>query len=132
MPISPNANSREALPCPRGLSAWAASVADWSGMAESLFWLGRFGIQWPVAEWISDEDLKKILDSLPINVLGDVIIGLSYGYGNLFLSWLARHRITLVDRFRRETQTVVLEDDGQKLTIHFIVAIEQSVRASAG
>jgi len=105
----------------------AASVADWSGMAESLFWLGRFGIQWPVAEWISDEDLEKILDSLPINVLADLIVGLFYGYGVVFLSWLGRHRIKLVDRFRRETQTVVLEDDGQKLTVHFIVALEQSV-----
>ena len=31
-----------------------------------------------------------------------------------------------MDRFRQETQTVVLEDDGQKLTAHFIIDIQQS------
>ena len=109
----------------------AVSVADWASVAETLFWVGYVGIQWPVVKWFADGTLEKTLDSLPISVLADLIVGLSYGYGDLFLNWLERHRIKLIDRFRREMQVVTLEDDGQKLTLHFIIAIEQKLTAQS-
>jgi hypothetical protein len=102
------------------------SNLDWSGMAETLFWIGHLRIDWPLTDWLSDIRLDNAVDALPINILADFVLGLSYGYKEGFSSWLETNRSKLISRFRRETQTLALEDDGQQLTAHFIIDIEQS------
>ncbi|HAZ42981.1 MAG TPA: hypothetical protein DDW76_02060 [Cyanobacteria bacterium UBA11369] len=102
-----------------------SSDADWSGMAETIFWIGHLGVFWPLAEWLSNAEIDRAIDALPIDILADLMLGLSYGYQESFSSWLEMNRSKLIKRFRKETQTVALEDDGQKLTAHFIIDIQQ-------
>lgn len=102
-----------------------SSDVDWSGMAETIFWIGRLGVSWPVTEWLSHAEIDPAIYALPIDILADLILGLSYGYQEGFSSWLETNRSRLMNRFRQETQTVALEDDRQKLTAHFIVNIQQ-------
>ncbi|MCY7385042.1 MAG: hypothetical protein LH628_21170 [Microcoleus sp. CAN_BIN18] len=98
---------------------------DWSGMAETIFWIGHFGVSWPLAEWLSNYEIDRAIDALPIEILADLMLGMSCGYQDGFSSWLETNRSRLMNRFRQETQTVALEDDGEKLTAHFIVDIQQ-------
>lgn len=113
--------------------AQPATDAEWSAMGESLFWVGRLEVSWPLHKWLAETPFNLAVDTLPINVLGDVILGLSEGRGDFFSSWRETHRPRIAARFRQSTQTIVLEDDGQKVTTHFVVEIElasetQSVR----
>lgn len=102
-----------------------SSDVDWSGMAETIFWIGRLGVSWPLAEWLSNYEIDRAIDALPIEILADLMLGMSCGYQDGFSSWLETNRSRLMNRFRQETQTVALEDDGEKLTAHFIVDIQQ-------
>ena len=102
-----------------------SSDVDWSGMAETIFWIGHLGVFWPLAEWLSNYEIDRAIDLLPIEILGDLMLGMSCGYQDGFSSWLETNRSRLINRFRQETKTVALEDDGQKLTAHFIVDIQQ-------
>lgn len=102
------------------------SGAEWSGMAETIFWIGNLGVCLPIEKWLFIANIDTALDVIPINILADLILGLSYGSKELLKIWLKNNRAKLISRFREETQTILLEDDGQKLTAHFIVDILKS------
>lgn len=105
--------------------------ADWSGMAETMFWVGRLNVDVAVADWIDEAELDKVVDSLSLGIVADLMLGLSYGYAVKFPFWLERNRLKLMNRFRQETETIVLEDDGQTLSTHFLVSIEQEKEPQA-
>ena len=98
---------------------------DWSGLAESSFWLGHFGISLPLSEQISYLDLEKAIEYSPLEILADLILGLSYGYGKDFAPWLTSNRSRLINRFREETLTVSLQDEEHKVSAHFIIDFEK-------
>jgi hypothetical protein len=98
---------------------------DWSGIAESSFWLGQLGISWPFSERIPYLELEKAVDYLPMEILADLILGLSTGYGKDFTAWLTENRPRIINRFREETLTVNLHDDGNKVTAHFLIEFEK-------
>jgi hypothetical protein len=102
-----------------------SSDVDSSGMAETIFWIGHLGVSWPLAEWLFNYEMDRAIDALPIEILADLMLGMSCGYQDGFSSWLETNRSRLMNRFRQETQTVALEDDGEKLTAHFIIDIQQ-------
>ncbi|HVB25625.1 MAG TPA: hypothetical protein VNG51_27055 [Ktedonobacteraceae bacterium] len=108
-----------------------ATLADWSAFAEVLFWLGRLGIKSPFEETKVHSSFDGAMDTLPLDVLADLVAGLSYSNHNAFSAWLDTYRAKLINRFRQETQTLVLEDDGQKLTAHFIVALDSQDTSQA-
>ncbi|GAH35733.1 unnamed protein product [marine sediment metagenome] len=90
------------------------------------FWTGRLGVSWPLSDWLPESDLKKAINVLPIEELSDLILGLFQGgYGDPFNRWLEKNRSRIAARFQKETQTVALEDDGEKITTHFIVKLDQ-------
>jgi hypothetical protein len=97
--------------------------ADWSAIAETVFWVGRLNAIWPLQQWLLDTDLDEAVDRLPLEVLADLAAGLSES--RAFPEWLAANRKRLIERFRRDTQTVALEDDGKKLTARFILVLPE-------
>jgi hypothetical protein len=90
--------------------------AGWSGIAETIFWLGHFSISWPLSEWLPDAELERPIEELPLEILADLVLGLHYGYGDLFTTWLESSRSKLINRFREETLTVNLQDDENKVS----------------
>src|SRR5258708_39710605 len=58
-------------------------------------------------------------------MLADVVLGCFSGYGATFASWHAQHREQLLLRFRRETLTVKVEDDGTQITAYYILVLEE-------
>ncbi|ACK66983.1 hypothetical protein PCC8801_2996 [Rippkaea orientalis PCC 8801] len=94
---------------------------DWQAMSEVFFWLGRLQIDFCLDNLINKIDFNNLFQDLPIDVLADLILGLSFGYEEKFNIWMNTHRMQIVQRFRQETQTIILEDDNQKLTAHFLI-----------
>ena len=98
---------------------------DWSNMAETLFWIGRLKIDRPVAVWLAPIDFDQAVETLPIETLADIALGLFYGYPTGYQSWLDRNQTQLIARFRQATQTIVWEDDGQTVRSHFAIKLYQ-------
>jgi hypothetical protein len=103
--------------------------ADWSAFAETVFWVKRLNIEWPVPQWISDEQLNSAIESLTLEVLGDVVVALDAS-GERFAEWLDLARHKWIERLQKETLTVVLEDDGKTATTHFIFDMTPNESAS--
>ena len=99
---------------------------DWTGMAEALFWVGRLQVTLPIVNWLSRVDLDSAVETLTLETLADVALGLFYGYEAGYRSWMDKNYARLISRFQQETQTVVLEDDGQNLRLHFLVELFQT------
>ncbi len=96
---------------------------DWMGMAEVLFWVGRLQIPLPISDWLVSVDFDASVETLPLEILADVAVGLFYGNEAAYRSWLNTNYATLLGRFRQETRTVAWEDDGQNLRAHFVVEL---------
>jgi hypothetical protein len=101
------------------------SELDWTGMAESLFWVGWLNIPLPISDWLAHIDLDLTTKTLPLEILADLILGLFYSDREAYYSWLNTNYAILIGRFRQETRTVRLEDDGQNIMMHFVVGILQ-------
>jgi len=98
---------------------------DWVGMAEALFWVGRLQVTLPIINWLSRIDLDCAVETLTLETLADVALGLFYGCEAGYRSWINKNYSRLISRFQQETQTVVWEDDGQNLRLHFLVELFQ-------
>lgn len=98
---------------------------DWAGMAETLFWVGRLQVTLPIVNWLSHVDLDGAVETLTLETLADVALGLFYGYETGYRSWINKNYARLIGRFERKTQAVVWEDDGQNLRLHFLVELFQ-------
>lgn len=98
-----------------------STEGDWIALAEVAYWLGHLQIVWPLSAWLPERILNDAVAALDLETLADVVLGLSSGYGEAFPAWLASQRERLVGRFRAETLTVAFEDDGSKVTAHFVI-----------
>jgi hypothetical protein len=107
------------------MPAHPTTLSDWAGVAEASFWTGYLHVDSPIPSWITEDDLEEVIDTLPLNYLGDVILGLSFVWGDRFYTWLDENRVRILNRFRQKTQTVVLADDGEIIRAHFIVNFER-------
>lgn len=96
---------------------------DWMGMAEVLFWVGKLQIPLPISNWLLSVDLNATVETLALEILADVAVGLFYANEAAYRSWLDTNYTRLIRRFRQKTQTVAWEDDGQNLRAHFIIEL---------
>jgi len=102
---------------------------DWLGLAETAFWLKQLNVTWPLETWLPEAALDSIVESLPLESLASVILGLVTS--EQFSDWITKNRPTCLDRFRRETLSVRLEDDGRKVTTHFVFEMDQEVASDS-
>ena len=93
---------------------------EFVGLAEVLFWLNHLRISQdflPICEKI---DFERIVEELPIDTLADLIYALHFALGDRFDSVFQVHRTRVESRFKRETKTFSLEDDGETVRANFI------------
>lgn len=107
-----------------------SSPLEWSTMGEALFWSGEFKLKWPLVEWLSEYGFENAVQELPLDALGDVILGLSNHNNSAFDQIVKPHRALILDRFRRETQTVLIGDDDDTIIAHFIVTFDNESDSS--
>ncbi|MGA9994777.1 MAG: hypothetical protein WBP93_05140 [Pyrinomonadaceae bacterium] len=114
-----------------------ATDRDWIGVGETLLWIGKLSVKWRLSEWLPEAELDDICDALPIDILATFVIGITSLNNNeeesgFLRSWFEKSRQRLVSRFRTETQTLLLEDDGSKLKIHFLFTMLNPESDDAG
>lgn len=96
---------------------------DWLGLAEAMFWLKQMNVDWPLQTWLPDSVLDGVVESLPLESLANLILGLVTS--EQFSEWITKNRPACLSRFRRETLSARLEDDGRKVTTHFVFEMGQ-------
>ncbi|MEA5467534.1 hypothetical protein [Spirulina sp. 06S082] len=96
---------------------------DWIAMAEVLFWIGRLQIRLPISDWLNNVSLDDAIEELNLEILADIALGIFYADETIYQSWLDQNYDRLIHRFRQETQTLMWEDDGQNLRVHFAIEL---------
>jgi hypothetical protein len=96
---------------------------DWNSAAEAVFWLNQLHVQWPLNEWLTHDALETAMTSLPLSIMANLILALTGS--QQFESWLHDNRPKCIERFRKETLSARLEDDGSKVTTHFVFDLDQ-------
>jgi len=102
-----------------------STPSDWAGVAEVNFWASHLHVDSPISSWLTEADMEDAIDALPLPILGDVVFGLSFVWGNRFDAWLDKNRARILNSFRQETQTLAVEDDGETIRAHFIVGFKR-------
>ncbi|HUW11825.1 MAG TPA: hypothetical protein VM537_19015 [Anaerolineae bacterium] len=97
------------------------TLSDWAALAEAVFWVAHLSVDSQIPSWLSEADLDSAATTLPLESLSDVLVALSFTWGARFVKWLECNRSVLLERFRRHTRTIVVEDDGRAFRAHFIV-----------
>lgn len=99
------------------------SSIDWSAFAEMYFFSARLGsLAEPV--WLTDTALDRALETASVTALADLSLALFEGdhLAPRGRAWLDRNRRVLVERYRDGVSAVGFHDDGQTVSVDFIVA----------
>jgi len=104
-----------------------ASAAEWSAFAEMHFFGARLGVPIEPA-WLVEEALDGALETKSVSALADLSLALSEGdeVTKRGQAWLARYRGRLAELYRRDQGAVGLRDDGETISIDFIVSAAAS------
>ena len=92
---------------------------EFTALAEVLFWLNHLQISQDFLLIFEKIDLARIVEELPIDTLADLIYALHFALGDRFDSVVQEHRAQVESRFKRETNTFSLEDDGATVRASF-------------
>ena len=96
---------------------------DWTAFAEMYFFSAKFGsIVEP--EWLTEAALDGALETASVTALADLSFALFEGdhLAPRGRAWLDRHRNALVERYREAAAVIGFHDDGETVSVDFIVA----------
>lgn len=102
------------LPTPR-------SDFEWNQFSYFAFWLGFLKCG-DAFDLVAKDALQDTLVNLPLELLGNLILSLSYSQE--FSSWFLNYQDTVLNRFQKETNTFLIEDDGKSVRIYFLINLE--------
>jgi len=98
-------------------------VTDWMSLAETYFWAAHLRIDSRLTDWAREVDLGRAVLEVPLPVIADLVLALSYGAEEEFEAQVGPHRNRILERYLRETETLYVEDTGDALRSHFIVPL---------
>ena len=93
---------------------------DFAGLAEVLYWASHFQISQVILPICEKINFESIVEEIPIDILADLIYALYISLGEEFDSFFLEYRSRVELRFKRETNTFSLEDDGATVRANFI------------
>jgi hypothetical protein len=97
-----------------------SSPADWSGAAELCFWGGERGVAPSVEKWLSDENLVRAVEELPLATLADVSLGIYTCNQERHRAWIQTCLPKIQARLAHEYNIVHLEEQENILKLHFL------------
>lgn len=106
------------------------SVADWSGVAELLYWSGRIA-QPSILSFLNIDDLITPVTTLPLTTCAELSVALFTANTAQHQQWLDRTRDIIEARLAQEQGIVYLEAQDDLLKIHFISAFQTDQQAQA-
>ena len=93
---------------------------DFAGLAEVIFWSSHLQIPQVISPIYEMIDFARIVEEIPIDTLADLIYALHIALGDGYDSVCQEHRTRVESRFKRETNTFSLEDDGATVRANFV------------
>lgn len=106
------------------------TLSDWRGISELCFWVGHLNIDSPILMEVNENLLDRAIETLPLDYVADWYFSLSFLWKTKFDLCLDERKERVLNRFREETNTVFIEDDGETVRTHFIVELENSQETS--
>ncbi|MBN6187948.1 hypothetical protein JQN58_13810 [Aneurinibacillus sp. BA2021] len=101
------------------------SEIDWNGLSFVGLWAGKLNVTNRITSFFSINLLDQAVTELSLETLANVIYGTYVLNAGLLEEWLNDNQEILLTRFRKETFTAKLEDDTQKITIHFVINFKE-------
>ena len=99
---------------------------DWSAMAETVFWDNHLSLNSLSESSLQKINFEEIIYDLPIDILANLIFSLYQSHQQIFTTWFEANRNKIISRFRQDTQTIAVEDNGETLRLHFILGLDRS------
>ena len=97
-----------------------STISDWTGVAEVVYWAKRFRTE-TIGEWVGNKLLDGAVESVPLSVLAELSYALYFFDSKRHQAWQNHHQDALQSRLAREYNVVYLEEDGELLTVHFLL-----------
>ncbi|RWX51189.1 hypothetical protein VU01_11893, partial [Candidatus Electrothrix marina] len=103
---------------------------DWNEFGQVTYWTGFREVNKRIDELIDWNALRNTLEKLPIDTLAVLIYGLWQALSTTddFIEWYEDIRPTLLDRYRRETNTPYIEEQDGVIRAHFIVPTDDKIQ----
>lgn len=98
------------------------TLGDWSAIAELSYWAGRWSTKAQVVDWLRAIELDSALDQLPLRDVSNLLRGRWELEGEETWHWLTEQHERIAARFRKETDTVWIEDRAGVIRAHFLVS----------
>jgi hypothetical protein len=90
-------------------------------MAYAFIWIGQFCLEKSIQAEIANDELEVLIGNSNIEILGNLILGLSFAPGcNLNKQFKSKTHL-LRKKYMTEMQTFKLEENNGKITAHFII-----------
>lgn len=102
------------------------ALSDWNGLSEICFWVGHLNIDNSILASVDEQLVEKATEILPLECLADLHLALSILWKNRFEQWIENKKVIALTRFREETNTVFVEDDGETIKLHFVIGLESN------
>ncbi|MEE4253772.1 MAG: hypothetical protein V2I50_06990, partial [Desulfuromusa sp.] len=99
---------------------------DWNEFGQVTYWTGFRKINKRIEKLIDWNALRNTLEKLPIDTLAVLIYGLWQALSKTddFIQWYEDIRPTLLDRYRRETNTPYIEEQDGVIRAYFITPLD--------
>jgi len=95
--------------------------SNWKALAEVVFWIGYLQIKSPLLKGLANIDLDEAIENTPLEILSNLSLALYTALSEQFEEWFTKNEAQINLRFREETKTMTLDEDGEKMNIHFVV-----------
>lgn len=105
---------------------------EWNEFGQVAYWTGFRGINKQIEKFIDWNAIRQAVENLSIDTLAVLIYGLwqALSRKDVFIQWYEDIRPTLLDRYRKETNTPYIEEKDGIIRIHFIVPIDDNTEKS--
>lgn len=110
----------------------SSAVHQWVDVAQTLYWLGFLHITKEEVELFDYEKIKIQVTELPLEILAYLVSGLYQYDEQMCLEIINENYSVILDRFRQETLTPYVKEDGGVLLAHFLFPLDDMSSSVSG
>lgn len=96
------------------------SMPEWEGFLDSVLLINKLNIALPVDKWITEDNLNKAYETLPLITLSQVILAISSLGNSTHNQWITNNQARVLEKFRREQLWAVFQDNDNEVAIGFL------------
>jgi len=106
------------------------TVSDWSGFAESHFWVRHLKLETTLTDSVASLDLSCPLEQLSFRGFGEVLLSLSYAPEAVYQKVIKPVQRRIMERFCAETKTIAIEETDEMVRAHYLFPMESPTNST--